>query len=90
MANEQKKFLVLFLIPIAVMEGWAKADPTEKKAAEEKLRSVEAASDTGHSFCSPSSATPTFRRDLDCRRTDDVVARLRGWERLFLSVNWCR
>ena len=31
MANEQKKFLVLFLIPIAVMDGWAKADPTEKK-----------------------------------------------------------
>jgi hypothetical protein len=33
---------------------------------------------------------PTFRRDLDCRRTDDVVARLRRWERLFPSVDRCR
>jgi hypothetical protein len=38
MANEQKKFLVLFLIPVAVMDGWAKTDPTEKKAAEDKLK----------------------------------------------------
>ena len=38
MANEQKKFLVLFLIPVAVMDGWAKTAPTEKKAAEDKLK----------------------------------------------------
>ena len=38
MANEQKKFLVLFLIPVAVMGGWAETDPTEKKAAEDKLK----------------------------------------------------
>ena len=38
MANEQKKFLVLFLIPVAVMDGWAKTNPTEKKAAEDKLK----------------------------------------------------
>jgi len=38
MANDQKKFLVLFLIPAAVMEGWSKTEPTEKKAAEDKLK----------------------------------------------------
>ena len=38
MANEQKKFLVLFLIPVTVMDGWAKTGPTEKKAAEDKLK----------------------------------------------------
>ena len=31
MANEQKKFLVLFLIPVAVMDGWAKTDPRKRK-----------------------------------------------------------
>jgi hypothetical protein len=38
MADDQMKFLVLFLIPAAVMDGWAKTDPAEKKAAEEKLK----------------------------------------------------
>ena len=41
MPNEQKKFLVLFLIPVAVMGGWAETDPTEKKAAEDKLKKSE-------------------------------------------------
>jgi hypothetical protein len=52
-------------------------------------RGVEAAPDTGHSFGSPSPAKPTFRRGLDCRRTDDVVARLRRWERPFSAVDRC-
>jgi hypothetical protein len=36
--STQKKFLVLYLAPPAVMEEWAKKDPTERKAAEEKMR----------------------------------------------------
>ncbi|SFK59251.1 hypothetical protein [Methylocapsa palsarum] len=38
MASDQQKFLVLFLIPAAVMDGWAQTDPAEKKAGEEKLK----------------------------------------------------
>jgi hypothetical protein len=38
MATDQMKFLVLFQIPTAVMDGWAKTDPVEKKAAEDKLK----------------------------------------------------
>ena len=34
-----KKFLVLYLVPVDVMAGWAKTDPATKKAAEEKMQS---------------------------------------------------
>jgi hypothetical protein len=34
----QKKFLVLYLVPVSVMEDWSTTDPKEKKSAEEKLR----------------------------------------------------
>ena len=34
-----KKFLVLYLVPADVMAGWAKTDPTTKKAAEQKMQS---------------------------------------------------
>jgi len=34
----QKKFLVLYLVPVSVMEAWATTDPNERQAAEEKLR----------------------------------------------------
>src|ERR1700722_18958412 len=33
-----KKFLVLYLVPVAVMAEWAKTDPATKKAAEEKMQ----------------------------------------------------
>jgi hypothetical protein len=36
--NNQKKFLALYLIPVSVMEEWSKTEPTERKAAEEKLK----------------------------------------------------
>jgi hypothetical protein len=36
--STQKKFLVLYLAPPAVMEDWAKKDPGERKAAEEKMK----------------------------------------------------
>ena len=34
--SNQKKFLVLYLIPASVVEKWSKTDPNERKAAEEK------------------------------------------------------
>jgi hypothetical protein len=36
--SNKKKFLVLYLIPVSVMEEWSKTEPSEKKAAEEKLK----------------------------------------------------
>jgi hypothetical protein len=33
-----KKFLVLYLVPVAVMADWAKTDPATRKAAEEKMQ----------------------------------------------------
>jgi hypothetical protein len=33
-----KKFLVLFMVPVAVMADWAKTDPGTRKAAEEKMQ----------------------------------------------------
>jgi hypothetical protein len=36
--SNQKKFLVLYLIPVSVMEEWSNTEPTEKKSAEEKLK----------------------------------------------------
>jgi hypothetical protein len=33
-----KKFLVLYLVPAAVMADWAKTDPAVRKAAEEKMQ----------------------------------------------------
>jgi len=36
--SNQKKFLVLYLIPASVVEKWSKTDPNEMKAAEEKMR----------------------------------------------------
>jgi hypothetical protein len=38
-SSNQKKFLVLYLVPASVMEEWSKIDPNDKKAAEEKMRS---------------------------------------------------
>lgn len=37
--SNQKKFLVLYLVPASVMEEWSMTDPNDKKAAEEKMRS---------------------------------------------------
>ncbi len=34
-----KKFLVLYLVPVDVLTGWAKTDPAVKKAAEQKMQS---------------------------------------------------
>jgi hypothetical protein len=36
--SNQKKFLILYLIPVSVMEEWSNTEPSEKKAAEEKLK----------------------------------------------------
>ncbi|HLY91007.1 MAG TPA: hypothetical protein VKQ27_18635 [Acetobacteraceae bacterium] len=36
------------------------------------------------------SSRVTFRHGFDCRRTDDVVARLRRWERPFSGGDRCR
>jgi hypothetical protein len=33
-----KKFLVLFLTPVSVIEGWMKTDEKERKVLEEKMR----------------------------------------------------
>jgi hypothetical protein len=33
-----KKFLVMYLAPVAVLEEWKKTDPNTRKAAEEKMR----------------------------------------------------
>ena len=33
-----KKFLVLYLVPVDVLAGWAKTDPATRKPAEEKMR----------------------------------------------------
>jgi hypothetical protein len=33
-----KKFLVLYLVPVAVMADWAKTDPATRMAAEEKMQ----------------------------------------------------
>jgi hypothetical protein len=38
-SSNQKKFLVLYLVPASVMEEWSKTDPNDRKAAEEKMRS---------------------------------------------------
>jgi len=34
-----KRFLVLYLVPTAVLGDWAKTDPATRKAAEEKMQS---------------------------------------------------
>jgi hypothetical protein len=33
-----KKFLVLYLVPVDVLAGWAKTDPATRKAAEQKMQ----------------------------------------------------
>ena len=33
-----KKFLVLYLAPVSVIEDWSKTDPDKRKAAEEQMR----------------------------------------------------
>jgi hypothetical protein len=33
-----KKFLVLYLAPVSVLEEWKKTEPQERKAAEEKMQ----------------------------------------------------
>ena len=39
MTNQNlKKFLVLYLVPPAIIEGWAKTNPETRKAAEDKMR----------------------------------------------------
>jgi hypothetical protein len=38
MTNSNQKFLVLYLVPASVMEEWSKTDPSDRKAAEEKMR----------------------------------------------------
>jgi hypothetical protein len=35
----RKRFLVLYLTPVAVLADWAKTDPATRQAAEEKMRS---------------------------------------------------
>jgi hypothetical protein len=37
-SSARKKFLVMYLAPVAVMAEWAKTDPAVRKAAEEKMR----------------------------------------------------
>ena len=37
-SSNQKKFLVLYLVPASVMEEGEKADPNDRKVAEEKMR----------------------------------------------------
>jgi hypothetical protein len=37
-SSNQKKFLVLYLVPASVMEEWSKTDPNDRKVAEEKMR----------------------------------------------------
>jgi hypothetical protein len=34
-----KKFLVLYLVPVDVLAGWARTDPATKKVAEQKMQS---------------------------------------------------
>jgi hypothetical protein len=34
----KKRFLVLYLVPASVMEQWSKTEPSQRKAAEEKMR----------------------------------------------------
>jgi hypothetical protein len=36
--STQKRFLVLYFIPAAVMDDWMKTDPAARKAAEDKMR----------------------------------------------------
>ncbi len=33
-----KKFLVLFLTPVSVLENWMKTDPAERQATEDKMK----------------------------------------------------
>jgi hypothetical protein len=37
-SSNQKKFLVLYLVPASVMEEWSKTDPNDRKVVEEKMR----------------------------------------------------
>jgi hypothetical protein len=37
--STQKKFLILYLVPPAVLADWAKTDPATKKVAEQKMQS---------------------------------------------------
>ena len=36
--SSQKKFLILYLAPAAVLAEWAKTDPATREAAEQKMR----------------------------------------------------
>lgn len=38
MTATTKKFLVLYLVPTAVIDGWSKTDPETRKPAEEKMQ----------------------------------------------------
>lgn len=37
-SNNMKKFLVLYLAPVTVLEEWSKMDPEKRKIEEEKMR----------------------------------------------------
>jgi hypothetical protein len=37
-ATQHQKFLVLYQIPVDVMDAWAKTDPATRKPAEEKMQ----------------------------------------------------
>src|SRR2546430_9845623 len=36
--SNQKKFLVMYLVPASVMQEWLKTEASERKAAEEKMK----------------------------------------------------
>jgi hypothetical protein len=38
MVSNQKKFLVMYLIPASVMQEWMQTEASERKAAEEKMK----------------------------------------------------
>lgn len=38
MTSNQKKFLVMYLVPASVMQEWLKTEASERKAAEEKMK----------------------------------------------------
>ena len=38
--SDMQKFIVLYLIPTAVMDGWAKVDPETRTAEEQKMQAA--------------------------------------------------
>jgi hypothetical protein len=37
-SSNMKKFLALYLVPVSVIDEWAKTDPEKRKVAEEKMQ----------------------------------------------------